>query len=513
MLSYAAECGQTPPQIFFTAHPPRHVSAFQSSAPVPGAAEPAATIVQAHSRRWLTRRHFVQRAIHFFMHEASFRSASAPALDEAQLVDVVRRGARGLSFAPSPRTAKWLIGVGDGSTDVRDVFDKLLRTEEHPFAQLLAGFCSLAMRVSTSRSGHMRGDLQLSSVIVLVEAGFKGASSIVFCVMPSLDQPKHREVVAELLLDEISSRLYDKLIMPAIRAACAVDDMRYQAKISELRALRPHHLGGHSFQLAPAFWLGGDSSETEPIQSPVGGSKLRTPYASTIRALAKLPTLSSAPRKLALLADTMRAIQQSVLDHHNLPSTAADARASQLQLTSDDFICIIMYVLSQAAVPNLCSELKYIDKFTDKEFLCGWRIGELGYCFATYQAAAEGFISLSWTQLEVTSQEDASTAAVEKLATVDAGAEAAEHAVVAAGAAEAADSSVSPTPVAELHSPSGLSVEPSLPATTLEFGSSDPPEPMRDSPRVRERLQRARAAQSGGSAGRRGSTNRDPSRI
>ena len=386
--SFASEIGQTPSQLFTRPHPPRRLHVRRS---MPWrAAEPSATLLQASARGWLNRRHVNQNAVKFFFDEVVFRSRATPPL-EVPPIDMLLRTADGFQMAYSRRTTDWILALTDAATDsehdVCHYLESCFRSdyhhthhpsERHPFAQLLAEYCSLAMRLfdheSRRLAARMSAAVRLTALSAVVQLGVKRTHAVIVSVLPPLQEQSRSKVVRAMVLDEITSRLFRSLIMPLIRDVHGADDVVCAERVAAFSALRPHHFGGVA-NLPRRFWLGSDAGTSD------------APYAAAIRALTHLAATYSTQRKLGLLIHVLEATQQQVWSHHGVASIEEQAHDDhlRLRLAADDLVPIVTYVISQSAPSlHLCSELAFIERFADE----GSLLGEQGYCLgATFQAA------------------------------------------------------------------------------------------------------------------------------
>ena len=405
--SFALEFGQTPPQLFTRSHPPRRLHVHRS---VPWrAAEPAATLIQASARRWLTRRHVEEKAIAFFFDEVVFRSTAVPS-PEVPPIDLLRRTTDGLQLAYSRRTADWMLVLTSAvdclEHEIRSFLERCFRSDDHhthhpsechPFAQLLAEYCSLAMRLfdheSRRLASRMSATVRLTALSAVVQLGVKRTHAVIVSVLPPLQEQSRSKVVRAMVLDEITSRLFRSLIMPLIRDVHGADDVVCAERVATFSALRPHHFGGVA-NLPRRFWLGSDAGTSD------------APYAAAIRALTHLAATYSTQRKLGLLIHVLEATQQQVWSHYGVASIEQQVHDDNhlLRLAADDLVPIVTYVISQSAQSlHLCSELAFIERFADEGFL----LGEQGYCLATFQAALGCLRSLSWSEIEAAAQRSA----------------------------------------------------------------------------------------------------------
>ena len=409
--AYASEFGQTPPQLFTRAHPPRRLHVHRT---MPWrAAEPAATLIQASARRWLSRRHIEENAVAFFFDHVVFNSvAAAPSSFEMPPIDLMQRTNGRLQLACSKRTADWMLGListeADSEHEIRSFLESCFRSddehahhpsERHPFAQLLVEYCSVVRRVFDHKhrglASRMGPSARLTALSVVVQLGVKHTHAIILRALPPLQEQNGPKVVHALVLDEITSRLFRSLIMPLVRDVHGADDAIHAETVAAFGALRPHHFGGVA-NLPRRFWLGSDTGTCE------------MPYAAAIQALAHLSATHSTRRKLELLVHVLQVTQQQVWSHHGVTSVdeqVLDEHAG-LRLAADDLVSIMTYVISQSPSSlHLCSELASIEIFADE----GSLIGEQGYCLATFQAALGCLRSLSWSEIEAASCRSAET--------------------------------------------------------------------------------------------------------
>lgn len=448
--------------------------------------------MQAYSRRWLTKRGFKQAAVSFYFDEKNFRCDAdfAPALDEAQLVDVIQQTSTGLRFAFSMATTDWLAGlIGDNAGSegsIQSFLVSLLHTAEHPLAQLIDGYCKLIQRlflgdVNEGSRNAARARTRLASVTSLVQTGLKRTHEIIQNIFPALQQPKQRSLVVRcVVLDELTSRLSAAVLMPIVRAAHSPDDEAYAAKLDDFSEFKLHQIS-RATNLPERFWLRTDS----------GGLASRMRYASAVRALATLPSLPSSMQKIAILPKVLTAIQQSVLDYYSrLPKGEAAPSARDLQLTTDDFISVLAYVIVHARTPHFHSELAFLEKFTEESLLTG----ELGHGLATFQTAMGFLKSLTWGDMKTVSAPFAAPAA--------AGPDTCSGEYIAEESVDSASITIDKQDQASPTSPSEqqpqLQQKPVAVPGDRMTESSPPPSPSK----VKERLLRARAARATPSASR-----------
>ena len=435
--SFALEFGQTPPQLFTRSHPPRRLHIHRS---VPWrAAEPAATLIEASARRWLTRHHIEENAIAFFFDEVVFRSTAFPSL-EVPPIDLLRRSTNGLQLAYSRRTAEWMLALTSAVTDlepeIRSFLESCFRSddhhahhpsERHPFAQLLAEYCSLAMRLFDQErrrsASQMNATMRLTALSAAVQLGVKRTHTVIVKVLPPLRKQSRSKVVRALVLDEITSRLFRSPIMPLIRDVHGADDAVYAERVAAFSSLRPHHFGGIA-NLPQCFWLSSVRRTGRMLRRSRSGSLASTsdaPYAAAIRELTHLSATYSTQRKLGLLMHMLEAIQQQVWSHHGVTSIEEQAHDDRLRLrlAADNLVSIVTYVISQSTPSlHLCSELAFIERFADE----GSLLGEQGGCLATFQAALGCLRSLSWSEIEAAAQRIAEVSTSRHSAPQDVGA-------------------------------------------------------------------------------------------
>jgi len=450
----ATDFGQTPPQLFAQAHPPRRLRV--NGLPQPWkAAEPSATLIQANARRWLGPRHIVANAVEFFFDEKAFRGTAELSI-KVPPVDVVLRidDTDGFSFAYSKRTKDWMLALGaaaEAASDEQEIgtfLESCFRSDDerryapsefHPFANALREYCGLVSQLfaqnGRSPASRMSAAVRLKNMSKAVQLGLKRMHAIVVRVLPPLQKPRRSALVRALVLDEITTRLFRPLIMPLIQSVHGADDAAYADSVARFAQLRPHHLKG-IVNLPPHFWLGSrdaDASPPPPLYTRAPGKPIcnfgtkcyrknrehfaqydhpadhpffiqdaacpaHVPYATAIKALAHLSATYSTRRKLALLMDVLQAIQHHVWSYHGIASPEDQANDKRLRLAADDLISVFAYVLSQARpVLHLCSELAFIERFADD----GCLLGEHGYCLATVQAASGFLRTLTWPQIEL----------------------------------------------------------------------------------------------------------------
>ena len=479
------EFGQTPPQLFAQAHPPRRL--FVKRLPQPWrAAEPSATLIQANARRWLGRRHIVATAVEFFFDEKAFRGTAALSI-EVPPVDVVLRTDHtdGFSFAYSKRTADWMLALAaaaEAASDEQEIgtfLESCFRSDDerryapsecHPFANALREYCGFVSQLfaqnGRSPASRMSAAVRLKNLSKAVQLGLKRMHAIVVRVLPPVLEPRRSALVRALVLDEITTRLFRPLIMPLIQSVHGADDAAYADSVARLAQLRPHHLEG-VVNLPPHFWLGSSDADASS----------HVPYATAIKALSHLSATYSTRRKLALLMDVLQAIQHHVWSYHGIASPKDQANDRRLRLAADELISVVAYVLSQARpVLHLCSELAFIERFADD----GCLLGEHGYCLATVQAASGFLRSLTWPQIELGMQ----------------------NAALRKGEAAAAAAAAAPHNVQLLHGDTGATAAASR-ADASSSGSNTPKPPRTFSPRYYEIVEqiRARKANRGTSAG------------
>jgi len=480
----ATEFGQTPPQLFARAHPPRrlHVNGL----PQPWrAAEPSATLIQANARRWLGRRHIVATAVDFFFNEKAFRGTAALSI-EVPPVDVVLRTdyTDGFSFAYSKRTADWMLALAaatEAASDEQEIctfLESCFRSDDerryapsecHPFANALREYCGFVSQLfaqnGRSPASRMSAAVRLKNLSKAVQLGLKRMHAIVVRILPPMLEPRRSVLVRALVLDEITTRLFRPLIMPLIQSVHGADDAAYADSVARFAQLRPHHLEG-VVNLPPHFWLGSSDADASS----------HVPYATAIKALSHVSATYSTRRKLALLMDVLQAIQHHVWSYHGIASPEDQANDRRLRLAADELISVVAYVLSQARpVLHLGSELAFIERFADD----GCLLGEHGYCLATVQAASGFLRTLTWPQIELGMQ----------------------NAALRKGAAAAA-AAAAPHNAQLLHGDTGAAVAASR-ADSSSSGSNTPKPPRTLGPRysgIAERI-RARKANGGTSAG------------
>jgi hypothetical protein len=481
--SCVTDFGQTPPQLFAQAHPPRRLRV--NGLPQPWrAAEPSATLIQANARRWLGRRHIVATAVDFFFDEKAFRGTAALSI-EVPPVDVVLRTdyTDGFSFAYSKRTRDWMLALGaaaEAASDEQDIgmfLESCFRSDDerryapsecHPFANALREYCGFVSQLfaqnGRSPASRMSAAVRLKNLSKAVQLGLKRMHAIVVRVLPPLQEPRRSALVRALVLDEITTRLSRPLIMPLIQSVHGADDAAYADSVGRFAQLRPHHLEG-IVNLPPHFWLGSSDADASS----------HVPYATAIKALSHLSATYSTRRKLALLMDVLQAIQHHVWSYHGIASQKDQANDMRLRLAADDLISVVAYVLSQARpVLHLGSELAFIERFADD----GCLLGEHGYCLATVQAASGFLRTLTWPQIELGLQ----NAALRK------GAEAA----AAAAAAAAVPHNAQP-----LHGDTGAAVAASI-ADASSSGSNTPKPPRPLGPRYSGIVEQIRARKANG---------------
>ena len=399
----ATEIGQTPPQLFASAHPPRrlHVNGL----PQPWrAAEPSATLIQANARRWLGRRRIVEKAVEFFFDEKAFRGTASLSI-EVPPVDVVLRTdyTDGFSFAYSKRTADWMLALAAAPEEASDeheigmFLESCFRSDDerryapsecHPFANAMREYCGLVSQLfalkGRSPVSRMTVAVRLKNLSKAVQLGLKRMHAIIVRVLPPVLEPRRSALVRALVLDEITTRLFRPLIMPLIQSVHGFDDAAYADSVARFAQLLPHHLEG-IVNLPSHFWLGSRDADASHV-----------PYATAIKALSHLSATYSTRRKLALLMNVLQAIQHHVWSYHGIASPEDQANDRQLRLAADDLISVVAFVLSQARpVLHLCSELAFIERFADD----GCLLGEHGYCLATVQAASGFLRTLTWPQI------------------------------------------------------------------------------------------------------------------
>ena len=478
--SCATEFGQTPPQLFAQAHPPRrlHVNGL----PQPWrAAEPSATLIQANARRWLGRRHIVATAVDFFFNEKAFRGTAALSI-EVPPVDVVLRTdyTDGFSFAYSKRTTDWMLALGaaaEAASDEQEIgtfLESCFRSDDerryapsecHPFANALREYCGFVSQLfaqnGRSPTSQMSAAVRLKNLSKAVQLGLKRMHAIVVRVLPPLQEPRRSALVRALVLDEITTRLFRPLIMPLIQSVHGADDAAYADSVACFAKLRPHHLEG-IVNLPPLFWLGSSDADASS----------HVPYATAIKALSHLSATYSTRRKLALLMDVLQAIQHHVWSYHGIASPEDQANDKRLRLAADDLISVVAYVLSQARpVLHLCSELAFIERFADD----GCLLGEHGYCLATVQAASGFLRTLTWPQIELGMQ----------------------NVALRKGAEAAAAAAAAPHDAQLLHGDTGAAVAASI-ADASSSGSNTPKPPRTFGPRYSEFAERIRARKANG---------------
>ena len=330
---FATEFGQTPPQLFTQAHPPRRLH-IQRGMPW-RAAEPAATSIQASARRWLARHHFEERAVTFFFNEAVFRSTSTPSL-EVPPIDVLQRTANGLHLAYSKPTADWMVALtsstNDSELEVCNFLESCFRSddhrthhpsERHPFAIMLIEFACLATRLFDHKShgpaSRMSAISRLKALSAVMQLGVKHTHAFILNVLPPLQMQSRSKVVHTPVLDEVTSRPCSSLIMPLIRDVHKADDAVYAERVTAFAELRPHHFGAVA-NLPRHFWLGSDAGTSY------------APCTAAIRALSHLAATYSTRRKLSVLMRVPEATQQQVWSHHGVSSIEEQTHADNYRL-------------------------------------------------------------------------------------------------------------------------------------------------------------------------------------
>ena len=330
---FATEFGQTPPQLFKQAHPPRRLH-IQRGMPW-RAAEPAATSIQASARRWLARHHFEERAVTFFFNEAVFRSTSTPSL-EVPPIDVLQRTANGLHLAYSKPTADWMVALTSSTNDPELEVCNFLKScfrsdghrthhpsERHPFAIMLIEFACLATRLFDHKShgpaSRMSAISRLKALSAVMQLGVKHTHAFILNVLPPLQMQSRSKVVHTPVLDEVTSRPCSSLIMPLIRDVHKADDAVYAERVTAFAELRPHHFGAVA-NLPRHFWLGSDAGTSY------------APCTAAIRALSHLAATYSTRRKLSVLMRVPEATQQQVWSHHGVSSIEEQTHADNYRL-------------------------------------------------------------------------------------------------------------------------------------------------------------------------------------
>jgi hypothetical protein len=401
----SAEFGQTPPQLFKVAHPPRRLH-VQRLPQTWRAAEPSAKLIQAYARRWL-RRHIVVNAVEFFFATKAFRGTADLSIDPP--VDVVLRtdDIDGISSVLSKRTTDLMLALAaaaEAASDEQEIgafLESCFRSDDerryapsecHPFANALREYCGLVSQLfaqnGRSPATRMSWAVRLKNLSKAVQLGLKRMHAIVVRVLPPLQEPRRSALVRALVLDEITTRLFP-LIMPLIQSVHGADDAAYADSVTRFAQLRPHHLEGIA-KLQQHFWLGSSDADASLV-----------PYPKAIKALSHLSATYSTQGKLALLIDVLQLIQHHVWNYYGIASPEDRANDMRLRLAADDLLPVVAYVLSQARpVLHICSELAFIELFADD----GCLLGEHGYCLATFQAASKFLRTLTWPQIELGNQ-------------------------------------------------------------------------------------------------------------
>ncbi|KOO31494.1 beach domain-containing protein [Chrysochromulina tobinii] len=268
----SAEFGQTPPQLFKVAHPPRRLH-VQRLPQTWRAAEPSAKLIQAYARRWL-RRHIVLNAVEFFFAKKAFRGTADLSIDPP--VDVVLRtdDIDGISSALSKRTTDLMLALAaaaEAASDEQEIgtfLESCFRSDDerryapsecHPFANALREYCGFVSQLfaqnGRSPTSRMSSAVRLKNLSKAVQLGLKRMHAIVVRVLPPVQEPRRSALVRALVLDEITTRLFRPLIMPLIQSVHGADDAAYADSVTRFAQLRPHHLEG-IVSLPQHFWLG-----------------------------------------------------------------------------------------------------------------------------------------------------------------------------------------------------------------------------------------------------------------
>lgn len=250
-------------------------------------------------------------------------------------------------------------------------------SERHPFAELLAGYCHLLIRVfgpgSMTPVSRKSARARLKALAAIVKLGVGHIQTIILTVLPPLqDNGRRTKALRALVLDEVTSRLCHPLIMPITRDVHGVDDAAFAETAATFRDLRPRHFGGLT-SLRSHFWLD-ESSQNGPNFGRVSS----LPYAPEIKLITHLEATYSTRRKLNLLTRVLDGVQQRVWSHHGVRTAEEqlDDANAKFRLAADDLVSIMTYAISQAAPSlHLCSELAFIEGFADE----GPLLGNQGY--------------------------------------------------------------------------------------------------------------------------------------
>jgi len=356
--------GQTPPQLFQQPHCPRRHTAKRAFAW--RAAQPTATAFHAELRE-----------ISCFLDDFAVQKTGLSPSEQPALVEVLRQMSSDLHLTHM-RTLKneYLKAeaaprnFAESCTCSNDLTSYNL-SERHPFYKLYKEFCDLVIRLfDTQDHGSASGPSAEARVVALSDAVQLGLTKVHDIIASSLPPPVEErsssKILRALVLDEITSRLLKRPIMPCIRDVHCTEDAIFAERTEQYAGLRPNHFG--SIALPRQFWLASADDTSNP------------PYDGAIRLLHFLPSTYSSRRKLNLLSQVLESIQQHVWIYHGIssPEDQTLGENQHLILETKHLLLIVVYVLSQSSCTlYLCSELAFIEHFSEEGSLRGKQGGYL----------------------------------------------------------------------------------------------------------------------------------------
>ena len=208
-----------------------------------------------------------QAAIERVFDEA-FGSTSGSPVRGDQLTDRVEYAPEGLRLSYSIPTAEWLTSVTERPHDFGLVYnflvEEVLASNKHPLGRLTGEFVSLVGLLFSSGYDGRGGwsdessgaaaspgvvDRRTPLAAQCMKIGVNRLHGLVGDVLPPLQQNPGRSFALAAVEAVLFERCGDVLGM-LLSGALGQEDSAYEARLSELQALRPCHLG-----IREQFWL------------------------------------------------------------------------------------------------------------------------------------------------------------------------------------------------------------------------------------------------------------------
>lgn len=106
------------------------------------------------------------------------------------------------------------------------------------------------------------------------------------------------------------------------------------------------------------------------------------PYAEPIKHLRKISSIIAPTEKLECLRDVCKKVDENVLEFWE----GVAVKTEKLQLSADQYLAILMYIVVKARIKDLESQMFLIEQFTDDFTL---NVTREGYMFLTVKQAIE----------------------------------------------------------------------------------------------------------------------------